>query len=176
MSLPFEWKNLLQVRWANEDKSFVVCTHLLNSEDADDPEKTTAHVREFIVEVSPDNDVWNEILSNGMTLEEIDRMTKVQIASEQDEVLALQKQDAEEIHRLAKENVTTEYVEKDAIESIEWILDFDAEDETHSEHLFNLKLNVIERNLTKLKKRKLDQVRGAETPLKVLSIVHSIME
>lgn len=172
--LPFNPENRMQVRWANKDKESVVVTEILNPEEAEDPTKQVAHVKEHYISVDPENELWHEV-QKLESLEEIDRMTKAQIESEQNLVLQAQKQDVEEIRRLAKENVTVEKVEADPIEGFDWVIHFDADDKDHSEHLFNLKLRVIEEML-EADKDDLEMLREAETPLELLSIVHSIME
>ena len=172
--LPFNPENRMQVRWANKDKESVVVTEILNPEEAEDPTKQIAQVKEHYISVDPENELWHEV-QKLESLEEIDRMTKAQIESEQNLVLQAQKQDVEEIRRLAKENVTVEKVEADPIEGFDWVIHFDADDKDHSEHLFNLKLRVIEEML-EADKDDLEMLREAETPLELLSIVHSIME
>tara|TARA_B100000287_G_scaffold78027_1_gene70107 strand:+ start:2083 stop:2622 length:540 start_codon:yes stop_codon:yes gene_type:complete len=172
--LPFNPENRMQVRWANQDKESVIVTEILNPEEAEDPTKQVAHVKEHYISVDPENDLWHEV-QKLESLEDIDRMTKAQIESEQNFVLQAQKQDIEEIRRLAKENVTVEKVEADPIEGFDWVIHFDADDKEHSEHLFNLKLRVIEEML-EADKEDLEMLREAETPLELLSIVHSIME
>ena len=172
--LPFNPENRMQVRWANKDKESVVVTEILNPEEAEDPTKQIAQVKEHYISVDPENELWHEV-QKLESLEEIDRMTKAQIESEQNLVLQAQKQDVEEIRRLAKENVTVEKVEADPIEGFDWVIHFDADDKEHSEHLFNLKLRVIEEML-EADKDDLEMLREAETPLELLSIVHSIME
>ena len=172
--LPFKPENLMQVRWANKEKESVVVTEILNPEDGIDKTKHIAHVKEHYISVDPENELWHEV-QKLETLEDIDRMTKAQIEAEQNLVLQAQKQDVEEIRRLAKENVTVEKVEADPIEGFDWIIHFDADDKDHSEHLFNLKLRVIEEMLD-VDKDDLEMLREAETPLELLSIVHSIME
>jgi len=172
--LPFNPENRMQVRWANQDKESVIVTEILNPEEAEDPTKQVAHVKEHYISVDPENELWHEV-QKLESLEEIDRMTKAQIESEQNLVLQAQKQDVEEIRRLAKENVTVEKVEADPIEGFDWIIHFDADDKKHSENLFNLKLRIIEEML-EADKEDLEMLREAETPLELLSIVHSIME
>ena len=172
--LPFNPENRMQVRWANQQKESVVVTEILNPEEAEDPTKQIAQVKEHYISVDPENELWHEV-QKLESLEEIDRMTKAQIESEQNLVLQAQKQDVEEIRRLAKENVTVEKVEADPIEGFDWVIHFDADDKDHSEHLFNLKLRVIEEML-EADKDDLEMLREAETPLELLSIVHSIME
>lgn len=172
--LPFNPENRLQVRWVNKDKESVVVTEILNPEEAEDPTKQVAHVKEHYISVDPENEMWHEV-QKLESLEDIDRMTKAQIEAEQNFILQAQKQDVEEIRRLAKENVTVEKVEADPIEGFDWVIHFDADDKEHSEHLFNLKLRVIEEML-EADKDDLEMLREAETPLELLSIVHSIME
>ncbi len=172
--LPFNPENRMQVRWANKDKESVVVTEILNPEEAEDPTKQVAHVKEHYISVDPENEMWHEV-QKLESLEDIDRMTKAQIEAEQNFILQAQKQDVEEIRRLAKENVTVEKVEADPIEGFDWVIHFDADDKEHSEHLFNLKLRVIEEML-EADKDDLEMLREAETPLELLSIVHSIME
>lgn len=172
--LPFNPENRMQVRWANQDKESVIVTEILNPEEAEDPTKQVAHVKEHYISVDPENELWHEV-QKLESLEDIDRMTKAQIESEQNLVLQAQKADVEEIRRLAKENVTVEKVEADPIEGFDWVIHFDADDKEHSEHLFNLKLRVIEEML-EADKEDLEMLREAETPLELLSIVHSIME